>query len=117
MCMRRLGEVYCDLAARYRGYTVDPPELAYTGPAQAIEEELTSLSFTVSKLSVVELKVSRGGKVVFARLATFRRGTGAFAWRPRGPGCSRCRLAAKELRTGLGKRDSDTAEIEVEPGR
>ena len=119
MCIRRLGKVYCDLAARYRGYTVDPPELAYTGPAQAIEEDLTSLSFTVSKLSVVELKVSRGGKVVFSRLATFRRGTGAFAWRPRGPGLFTVQVAAKELRTGLGKRDSDSAEIEVEnvPGR
>ena len=32
MCTRRLGKLYCDYAARYRGYQVDPPELVYTGP-------------------------------------------------------------------------------------
>jgi hypothetical protein len=115
MCTRRLGGLYSDYASRYRGYMVDPPELDYTGPELATEDELTPLRFTLSKLSAVEVTVTRGdGRVVFSRLATFRRGTGAFAWRPRGPGLFRLAIAAKELRTGLGKRDRATAEIEVE---
>jgi D-glucuronyl C5-epimerase C-terminus len=115
MCTRRLGKVYCDYASRYRGYQVDPPELAYTGATQATEGELTALRFTVSKLSAVEVKVLReSGKVVFSRLATFRHGTGAFAWRPGGPGSFTVQVAAKELRTGLGKKDRDSAEVEVE---
>jgi hypothetical protein len=69
----------------------------------------------VSKLSAVEAKVYRGDKLVFSRLATFRRGVGAFAWRPRGPGLFAVRLGAKELRTGLGKKDKAATEIEVEP--
>ena len=69
----------------------------------------------MSKLSAVEAKVYRGGKLVYDRLATFRRGVGAFAWRPRGPGTFTVRLGAKELRTGLGKKDKATTEIEVEP--
>jgi D-glucuronyl C5-epimerase C-terminus len=119
MCIRRLGEVYCDYAARYRGYQVDPPELVYSGPRVATEDQLIALRFTISKLSVVEVKVFRSGKLVFSRLATVRRGIGAFAWRPRGPGAFRVQLAAKELRTGLGKRDRDSAEIQVEdvPGQ
>jgi hypothetical protein len=119
MCTRRLGDLYCDYAARYRGYQVDPPELVYSGPQAATEDQLVALRFTISKLSVVEVKVIRGGKLVFSRLATVRRGTGAFAWRPRGPGLFRVQLAAKELRTGLGKRDRDSAEIQVEdvPGQ
>jgi hypothetical protein len=52
--------------------------------------------------------------VVFDRIATFRRGSGSFTWTPRGPSTFTVRVAAKELRTGLGKRDSDTAEIDVE---
>jgi hypothetical protein len=52
--------------------------------------------------------------VVFDRLATFRRGSGSFTWTPRGPSTFTVRVAAKELRTGLGKRDSDSAQIEVE---
>jgi hypothetical protein len=113
MCIRHLGPLYCDFATRYRSYMYDPPKLVYTGPAAGTEDELIPLRFTVSKLSVVEVRVLRNGKPVFARLATVRRGTGAFAWRPRGPGMFEVELAAKELRTGMGKRDRDQAEIEV----
>ena len=31
--------LYCDYAARYRGYQVDPPELAYTGPDLSTAED------------------------------------------------------------------------------
>ena len=86
MCTRRLGELYCEYADRYRGYQVDPPELTYTGPDVTTAKQLTSIRFRVSKLSAVEAKVYRGSKLVFDKLATFRRGVGAFAWRPRGPG-------------------------------
>jgi D-glucuronyl C5-epimerase C-terminus len=115
MCSRRLGELYCEYADRYRGYQVDPPELTYTGPQLTTAKQLTAIRFRVSKLSAVEAKVYRGTKLVFSRLGTFRRGVGAFAWRPRGPGTFTVRLGAKELRTGLGKKDRATTEIEVEP--
>jgi len=115
MCSRRLGDLYCDYADRYRGYQVDPPELTYTGPDLTTAKELTPLRFEVSKLSAVEAKVYRGEKLVFSKLATFRRGVGAFAWRPHGPGVFSVRLGAKELRTGLGKKDRAATEIEVEP--
>lgn len=115
MCSRRLGEVYCEYARRYRSYQVDPPELTYGGPVAATEDEAVSLRFSLSKLSAVEVKVSRpDGRVVFSRLATFRHGSGAFTWVPRGPGLYRVEIAAKELRTGLEKRDRDSAEITVE---
>ncbi|HYN49468.1 MAG TPA: D-glucuronyl C5-epimerase family protein, partial [Thermoleophilaceae bacterium] len=113
MCTRRLGELYCDFAKRYRSYQIDPPELDYTGPEDGTEDELVSLRFNVSKLSAVEVRVLRGSKTVFSRLATVRRGSAAFAWRPRGPGLFRIELAAKELRTGLGKKDRASAELEV----
>jgi hypothetical protein len=115
MCTRRLGELYCEYADRYRGYQVDPPELTYTGPDVTTAKQLTSIRFRVSKLSAVEAKVYRGSKLVYDKLATFRRGVGAFAWRPRGPGHFTVRLGAKELRTGMGKKDKATTEIEVEP--
>jgi D-glucuronyl C5-epimerase C-terminus len=115
MCTRRLGAVYCDYAERYHGYQVDPPELVYTGPGTAVEDETTSIRFDLSKLSAVELKVYRGDRLVFSKLATFRRGAGSFAFRPGAPGSLTIELAAKELRTGLGKRDSATAELAVQP--
>jgi hypothetical protein len=115
MCTRRIAELYCEYADKYRGYQIDPPTLTYTGPDTTTAKQLTSLRFQVSKLSAVEAKVYRGSKLVFDRIATFRRGAGAFAWRPRGPGMFTVRLGAKELRTGMGKKDRATTEIEVEP--
>jgi len=115
MCTRRLGPLYCDYARRYRGYQVDPPELTWQGPDVAAEEEPAAIRFNVSKLSAIEVKVTNpNGKLVFSRLATFRRGAGSFTWTPHGPGLFTVSVAAKELRTGLGKRDRDGGEIEVE---
>jgi hypothetical protein len=114
MCSRRLGALYCDYASRYRGYQVDPPELSFAGPDFAAARELTSIRFTVSKLSAVEVKIYKGARLVFQRLATFSRGSGSFAWRPRSPGLYTVQLGAKELRTGLGKRGRATGEVAVE---
>jgi D-glucuronyl C5-epimerase C-terminus len=114
MCSRRLGQLYCDYARRYRGYQVDPPELSFTGPDFAAAGELTSVRFSVSKLSAVEVKIYKGARLVFQRLATFSLGSGSFAWRPRSPGVYTVQLGAKELRTGLGKKDRATGEIAVE---
>jgi D-glucuronyl C5-epimerase C-terminus len=115
MCSRRLGPVYCEYAERYRGYQVDPPELVYTGPTSATEDRPIAIRFQLSKLSAVEVRVFRGDKLVFSRLATFRRGAGSFAFRPAAPGSLTVQLAAKELRTGLGKRDRATGELNVVP--
>jgi hypothetical protein len=115
MCTRRLGALYCDYARRYRGYQVDPPELIWKGPDLATEDQPTTIRFNVSKLSAIEVKVTNPhGVVTFSRLATFRRGDGWFTWTPRGPGVFTVSVAAKELRTGLGKRDRDGGEIQVE---
>jgi hypothetical protein len=115
MCTRRLGALYCDYARRYRGYQVDPPALIWKGPGVATEDEPAAIRFNVSKLSAIEVKVTNPhGKVTFSRLATFRRGDGSFIWTPRGPGVFTVSVAAKELRTGFGKRDRDGGEIQVE---
>jgi D-glucuronyl C5-epimerase C-terminus len=114
MCTRRLGAEYCDYARRYRGYQVDPPVLTYRGPSSGTTDTPVALSFNVSKLSAVEVTVARpDGRVIFSRLATFRRGNGSFTWTPRGPSLFTVTLAAKELRTGLGKKDRVTTEVEV----
>jgi hypothetical protein len=115
MCSRRLGKGYCTYARRYRGYQTDPPVLQLKVPELTRKGDLTEIRFTVSKLSAVEVTISKGEKVALNRIETFRRGTGSFLWRPRSRGLYTVRLGAKELRTGLGLRDRGTAEIEVEP--
>jgi hypothetical protein len=113
MCNRRLGDLYCEYAARYRGYQVDPPVLTYTGPDTATRNRYMRVRFSVSKLSAVEVHIYRNGKLALSRLATFRRGGGSFLFRPRSTGVFTVRLGAKELRTGLGKKDKASGEFEV----
>ena len=74
MCSRRLGEVYCTYAKRYRGYQVNPPVLDLDVPELTMKGQLTVIRFSVSKLSAVEVTISKGDKVAFDRVATFRRG-------------------------------------------
>ena len=115
MCSRRLGKPYCTYAKRYRGYQTDPPELELNVPELTEKGDLTAIRFNVSKLSAVEITISKGEKVAMNRIATFRRGAGSFLWRPRSRGLYTVRLGAKELRTGRGLKDRGRAEIEVEP--
>jgi hypothetical protein len=113
MCNRRLGGLYCDYARRYRGYQTEPAQLELLGPEAAMEEQRAAVRFNLSKLAAVEIRILKGDRVAFHRIATFRRGGGAFTWRPRSPGLYTVRLGAKELRTGLGLRTRDAGEVEV----
>jgi len=116
MCSRRLGQIYCTYARRYRGYQTDPPVLTLNVPELTQKGDLTAIRFRVSKLSAVEITITKGnGKVAMNRIETFRRGAGSFLWRPRSRGFYTVRLGAKELRTGRGLKDRGSAEIEVEP--
>jgi len=112
----RVGGSYCKFAIRYRHYQVDPPRLRFRGPSTALDDRLTRLRFTLSKLSVVELRVFKGGRLSYRRVATFRRGGGSFLWRPRSPGTYTVRLGAKELRTGRGLKGRGSGSVVVDSG-
>jgi hypothetical protein len=115
MCTRKLGDEYCVYAKRYAGYQTDPPVLTYLGPETATAKAFTKIRFNVSKLSAVELEVYKGSKLAYSTLATFSRGDGSFLWKPTSGGTYDVQIAAKELRTGYGKKDRDSGEVEVEP--
>jgi D-glucuronyl C5-epimerase C-terminus len=113
MCTRKLGDIYCTYAKKYRHYQIDPPVLDYTGPDEATKGEFTRLRFTLSRLSVVELNVYKGSKLAFHKLLTFRRGSRYFLWKPKSSGDYTVRISAKELRTGLGKHGRTNGELTV----
>lgn len=114
MCSRKLGDEYCVYAKKYAGYQTDPPVLTFKGPDVAATGVATRINFNVSKLSAVELKVYKGNKLAYSTLGTFSLGNRYFTWTPKSPGVYRIDVAAKELRTGLGKKDRDSGEIAVE---
>jgi len=115
LCSRLGRDAYCDAARRYRLYTTEPAELELLGPRTATRGRATRVRFSLSKLSAVQLTITRRGKTVYDRVATFRHGTGSFAFTPRATGVFRLRLAAKELRTGRELRTYATGELEALP--
>ena len=115
LCDRLAAGVYCDTAKKFTGYTRDPAELEYVGPARATKDKPTRIRFYVSKLSAVQLDVVRNGEVTYTKTLTFRRGEGSFSWTPGGAGFVDVRLGCKELRTGKGLKTKASGEIEVLP--
>ena len=115
LCSRLRRDVYCSAAKRYARYTTEPAELLLLGPKTVTRGRATRVRFSLSKLSAVQLAITRRGKTVFDRVITFRRGTGSFAWTPRATGVHRIRLAAKELRTGRELRTYENGEVESFP--
>jgi hypothetical protein len=112
MCSRLRQKVYCDTARNFLSYTTDPAELELLGPLSATKGVATSIRFSVSKLSAVQVTVTRDGQVALDKIATFRRGTGSIEWTPKAVGTYRIRVAAKELRTGRGLRSSITGLVD-----
>jgi D-glucuronyl C5-epimerase C-terminus len=114
MCSRRIGAVYCTYAKRYQSDQSDPAELTYGGPETASVGQDVFVAFQLSKLSAIEITISKGGKTAFHKVATFRRGRRGFTWTPKSPGTYSVRLSAKELRTGRGLHSRDSGTIDVE---
>jgi hypothetical protein len=112
LCNRLREDVYCDTARRFREYTTDPAELVLLGPRAVTKGVATQVRFSLSKLSAVQITITRDGKPALDRTSTFRRGNGSFAWVPRSAGTYRVRLAAKELRTGRELRTRVSGLIE-----
>jgi hypothetical protein len=113
MCSRKLGDVYCTYAKRYKDDQTKPAELSFLGPASATVDQDAYVSFQLSKLSAVEITISKDGKTAFHKVATFRRGRRGFTWKPKSGGSYDVRLGAKELRTGRGLRTRDSGTIDV----
>jgi hypothetical protein len=115
MCSRLGRRVYCDASRNFLSYMTDPATVELLGPDSVTKGVPTRVRFSVSKLSAVQVTVTRDGMVALDKLATFRRGEGSFAWKPGAVGTYRIRVAVKELRTGQGLRTSTVGYVESQP--
>ena len=117
MCTRRLGAALLRLRQALPRLP-DRPARARPDRARMPRprSEPAAIRFNVSKLSAVEVKVTNpNGKLVFNRLATFRRGDGSFTWTPHGPRALHgAAWRRRSCAPGLGEGDRDGGEIEVE---
>jgi hypothetical protein len=112
-CDRFKVDPYCNLAKTYRRYQTEPGVLKFLGPQTATKGKTTRVRFSVSKLSAVQITITKEGKTALDKIATFRRGNGSFAWKPRSVGPYTVRLGSKELRTGLGLKTKTSGTVEA----
>ena len=115
MCTRRLGERLLRPRRALPRLPRDPPELDYTGPSAG--HRRATVRAALHRVQALGRRAQ--GRCAAARSCSRgwpRSGAaaGAFALAARAaPGLFRIQLAAKELRTGLGKKDRASAEVEV----
>jgi hypothetical protein len=112
MCSRLRTKVYCDTSKRFLSDMTDPAEIELLGPDFVTKGSAASIRFSLSKLSAVQVTVTRNGQVALDKLGTYRRGTWTLPWKPGAVGTYRIRVAAKELRTGKSLHSSVTGVAE-----
>ena len=62
------------------------PSWSCSGRELVTRGERTRVRFSLSKLSAVQITITRDGQPALDRVATFRRGRRSFAWKPAGHG-------------------------------
>ncbi len=113
MCHRLKIDQYCTTTRNFRNYLRRPATLSLLGPATVTKGQKTRVSFSVDKLSAVQIVITHeNGRTSLNKTATFRRGTRSFTWKPGGTGVYSVSLAAKELRTGSGLRTRVSGQID-----
>jgi D-glucuronyl C5-epimerase C-terminus len=98
MCTQTEKSVYCDTAKRFTQDMVTHPKLSFAGPAVAHRGRRTAVSFTLDKISCVQVRITRGGETAFFKRTSYGHGRRAVIWVPRAAGRYTVKLEAADLR-------------------
>ena len=101
LCSRTAVPVYCTTAEGFTRYLLEHPrvQLLRPSPSRARIRKPVRLRFRLSKISRVEIQVTRGGRMAFQRrVINLGYGVRSFEWVPRTPGRYRIRIEAADLR-------------------
>lgn len=86
LCDRTKDRVYCTYSTRFTNYLHEHEKLRYVGPGSGRVGRAVPLSFRLSKISCVTVKVKRGGSTVFSSRVLEPYGTHSFSWVPHSAG-------------------------------
>jgi hypothetical protein len=111
LCRRTQVEVYCSTAQRFVDYKSQPPVIDVR-PGRLRGGRPGRVKFTLSKISSVDLRITRGEKVVEARpFGAVGYGSRSFGWDvPRRAGTYTVQLTARDL-TGHTASDVDAVTV------
>ena len=97
LCKRTSTPIYCDTAARFKGYLTTPPVIS--AASQRVRAGAPAkIAFTLNKISRVGMIISQGAQTVLSTSAVVGHGTRTFAWsRQAAPGVYQLRVTATDL--------------------
>ena len=98
LCERTEATVYCDGETRFTRYLYEHPRLELGPTRRGRAGRPLPIRFRLSKISRVSIRVTRGGRLVFASRQTLGYGRRAFVFRAPAGGRYRFRLEAADLR-------------------
>jgi hypothetical protein len=110
LCDRTHDRVYCTYSTRFTNYLHEHEKLKYVGPGSGRVGRAVPLSFRLSKISCVTVKVKRGGSTVYSSRVLMPYGTHSFSWVPRSAGSYTVELTAYDY---LNHLTQETGHITV----
>jgi hypothetical protein len=86
LCDRTQDRVYCAYSTRFTNYMHEHERLKFEGPRSARARRAVRLTFRLSKISCVTVRVRRGSTTVFESRLLTPYGIRSFTWVPRSAG-------------------------------
>jgi hypothetical protein len=110
LCDRVHEDPYCSTAARFSGYLRERTRLEIHRATAPRRGRRATVTFSISKISCVTLRVRRDGRLVSTQVRVFGRGTRTMAWVPRRRGTYTVQVQAVDL-VNHYTREERTVEI------
>lgn len=110
LCDRLRKDPYCATAARFSGYMRERTRLEIHRATAPRPRRTATVTFSISKISCVTLRVRRDGRLVSSQVRVFGRGTRSMTWVPRRRGTYTIQVQAVDLVSHY-TREERTVEI------
>jgi len=97
LCDRTGRRVYCSANLRFARYEREPPEIGVRSPRGLRAKRPTTVTFRLSKVSTVGVRVEGARGTLLRRTASLPRGVHRYSWTPPGRGRYAVRIDARGL--------------------
>jgi hypothetical protein len=115
MCSRTLRRIYCAAHDRFARYEREPTRIGIAPLRKLRARHLTSVQFSISKISSVSVRVSTRNRVTFSRDLELAHGSHSVLWAPPSRGRFRIRITAQGPSGPLGVKTRDVRVVLPKP--
>jgi D-glucuronyl C5-epimerase C-terminus len=115
MCQRTLRRIYCDARDRFARYEREPTRIAIAPPRKLRARHLTTVRFSISKISSVSVRVWNKNRLTFTRDLELAHGAHSVLWAPPSRGRFQIRITAQGPSGPVGVKTRDVRVVLPKP--